>query len=363
MSLPQGPASLGGFAAASWPSGVAMSLAGHFRLRHVGRVSRGIVSILAGLILATATFRGQPQSPAPPTGPAAAKIGGSVTNMFRHLEAPGIENLFALSDRIYSGSSPIGDGAFAALAKLGVKTIITVDGAKPDLEAAARQGIRYIHIPVGYNGISSNSALQLVKAAETFPGPIYVHCHHGKHRGPTAAAIVCEGTAGWSPAIAELWLHTAGTATNYHGLYQTIRMFVPPSPDTLRSVPAHFPSKAEVAGLVDTMVQIDGHMDALKAISKADFRAPPDQPDLSPANESLILWELFREAHRVKLGSEKRGDNFLAELARAESSTGDLHSRLVELEAGRTAEKRATADAAFQSVTRMCASCHKAFRD
>ena len=29
----------------------------------------------------------------------------------------------------------------------------------------------------------------LARAARTLPGPIFVHCHHGMHRGPAAAAV------------------------------------------------------------------------------------------------------------------------------------------------------------------------------
>ena len=57
------------------------------------------------------------------------------------------------------------------------------------------------------------------------PGPLFVHCHHGLHRGPTAAALICEGLRGWSPEQAEKWMTVAGTATNYSGLYRTVREF------------------------------------------------------------------------------------------------------------------------------------------
>jgi hypothetical protein len=55
------------------------------------------------------------------------------------LEAEGIHNLFRVTANLYSGSGPEGEKAFAALAKLGVKTVISVDGAKPDLENAKKQ--------------------------------------------------------------------------------------------------------------------------------------------------------------------------------------------------------------------------------
>src|SRR5579871_6098058 len=58
------------------------------------------------------------------------------------LKAPGIDNFYQLSDRFYSGSAPVGDAAFADLQKRGIKTIITVDGAKPDVDTAQRFGIR-----------------------------------------------------------------------------------------------------------------------------------------------------------------------------------------------------------------------------
>ncbi len=121
------------------------------------------------------------------TSPAVAQTGerGEV----QPLEAAGVHNLFRVSDRVYSGSTPDGDAGFAALERLGVKTIISVDGARPDAEAAARHGIRYVHLPFGYDGIPRDKAVALVRVARDSPGPVYVHCHHGKHRGPAAVAI------------------------------------------------------------------------------------------------------------------------------------------------------------------------------
>jgi protein tyrosine phosphatase (PTP) superfamily phosphohydrolase (DUF442 family) len=107
---------------------------------------------------------------------------------FTRLEISGIHNAFRVTDKVYSGSQPEGDEAFVALAKLGVKTIISVDGSKPDVEAAHKHGLRYIHLPFGYDGVPTNRIVELAKAAETLSGPIFVHCHHGLPRGPTAVA-------------------------------------------------------------------------------------------------------------------------------------------------------------------------------
>jgi protein tyrosine phosphatase (PTP) superfamily phosphohydrolase (DUF442 family) len=105
------------------------------------------------------------------------------------LDLPGVENAYRLSPRLYSGGEPRGEQAFAALKSLGIKTAISVDGATPDAETARRYGIRYVHLPVGYDGISREQAVRIIKAARTLPGPVFVHCHHGKHRGPAAVAV------------------------------------------------------------------------------------------------------------------------------------------------------------------------------
>src|SRR5262245_48501413 len=62
----------------------------------------------------------------------------------------GLENLICVSERIYSGGQPQGEQAFQSLARLGVKTVVSVDGARPDVDAAHRNGLRYVHVPIGY---------------------------------------------------------------------------------------------------------------------------------------------------------------------------------------------------------------------
>src|SRR6185436_3172872 len=101
-----------------------------------------------------------------------------------------LHNLFRVTTNILSGSSPYRDAAFAEIARLGVKTIISVDGTRPDVETARNHGLRYIHLPFGYAGVPTNRVAELVKAARTASGPIYVHCHHGLHRGPAAVAVI-----------------------------------------------------------------------------------------------------------------------------------------------------------------------------
>jgi protein tyrosine phosphatase (PTP) superfamily phosphohydrolase (DUF442 family) len=136
-----------------------------------------------------------------------------------------LHNLFRVTTNIFSGDSPVSDAAFLELAKLGVKTIISVDGSKPDVDSARKHGLRYIHLPFGYDGIPTNRIAELVKAGQSANGPIYVHCHHGLHRGPAAVAILCQASMGWSTNQALAWLKQAGTASDYTGLYRAVEDF------------------------------------------------------------------------------------------------------------------------------------------
>jgi len=93
------------------------------------------------------------------------------------VDLPGIHNAVAYHDGFISGSSPDEDAGIDTLAAMGIKTIITVDGAKPDVAKAAARGIRYIHLPFGYNGFDEARKLKLTRATRDAlaQGPVYIH--------------------------------------------------------------------------------------------------------------------------------------------------------------------------------------------
>lgn len=277
-------------------------------------------------------------------------------------DPPGIHNLFAVGTNVFSGSTPEGDEGFAALAKLGVKTIVSVDGGKPDLERAKKYGMRYVHLPHGYDGISTNLQMQLAKVGETLPGPVYVHCHHGKHRGPTAAAVMCMAKEGWSAAQAEDWLTVAGTATNYAGLYGVVRKYKAPTADQLAKLPSDLPEVAKVSGLTDAMVGVDERWDHLKAVRAAGYKTPKESPDIVPANEAVILWEHYREMQRVP-EAVKHGTAFIDRLKAAEAEAKEAERLLRAFAADPKPEIRAQLDKSFDAIAKTCSSCHKTYRD
>jgi protein tyrosine phosphatase (PTP) superfamily phosphohydrolase (DUF442 family) len=271
------------------------------------------------------------------------------------IQITGIHNAFRVTERIYSGSQPEGDPAFAALARLGVKTIVSVDGGRPDVETARKHGLRYVHLPIGYDGVPTNRVAELAKLTAEVSGPFFVHCHHGLHRGPAAVAILCEVSAGWTTNLAEAWMREAGTAADYPGLYRSAREFKPPTSAQLAAV-KKLPEITKPSSLVEAMLAIDEHFSRLKACEKAGWKTPPGQADISPPHEATMLWEQFREMARTP-DTAKRPDDYRAKLTDAERTADALRKLLRESAAN------IAVDAAFRQATQSCTACHRMYRN
>jgi len=287
--------------------------------------------------------------------------GGRITAPQR-LDTRSIENAFRLSPNLYSGGDPHGVEALTALKALGIKTIISVDGVKPDVETAKRLGMRYVHLPIGYDGVPREQAVRMVKVLKTLPGPVYVHCHHGIHRGPAAAAICGRASEGWSKEQAAEWLEVAGTSADYRGLHDSVRSFVAPSAQELEEVGAELPERSEVPDLVELMVQVDERWDTLKAVQKAGFKPPADHPDLDPTAEALQLLELFRESSRLP-ESKGKGSKFLKEMASAEEAANHLYEAMGKHGTQPSSDALRGLEASFAVAAKSCKSCHVRYRD
>jgi protein tyrosine phosphatase (PTP) superfamily phosphohydrolase (DUF442 family) len=125
--------------------------------------------------------------------------GAAETHFPVPMESDNLAHLLDLGSDLYSGSMPPNADAFAELAAMGVKTVVNVDSASPAVELAEAAGLTYVHIPIGYDGIPEEAALALERVIRDSAKPIYFHCHHGKHRGPAAAAIALRAASDCSP--------------------------------------------------------------------------------------------------------------------------------------------------------------------
>ena len=278
------------------------------------------------------------------------------------LDVAGLQNVFRISDRLFSGGSPADKTSFNALRKLGIQTVLSVDGAKPDTELAHSFGLRYVHIPIGYNGISREQSLQIAKAMRDAPRPIYIHCHHGQHRGPAAAAIArlcADESCAVDDALAVMRI--AGTDPKYSGLFQSVRNFRPQTAAELDALPVELPEVAAVADLTQAMVAIDRTFENLKAARGVQWRAPPDHPELEPAHEALQLVEHYQELLRLA-DAKTRSPEFqtLAKtgLAKAKELKQALHSL-----PGQSKLDEPPAEKLFQQSAAVCRQCHAKLRD
>lgn len=247
---------------------------------------------------------------------------------------PGLGNVFRVTDGVYSGSTPEGVAGFQSLTDLGVRTVISVDGATPDVAAANAVGLRYVHLPIGYDGIAESRVIELAKALRDLPGPVFVHCHHGQHRGPaaTAAAVRCLNP-NFSADIAADFLKRAGTDPKYTGLYAVVARPPPPVDDSR----IEFRPVADVPDLTKRMAEIDEVWDRLK-------KSPTPQ-------DATVLVELFREVRRA---TGQRDEDFHRLLDGAIREAEHLERA--------TRESRGTA-AAVEKLAAACTNCHATFRD
>ncbi len=274
----------------------------------------------------------------------------------RPADLPGLHNVVRYADGLMSGAQPEGDEGFETLASLGVKTIISVDGAKPDVEGAARHGLRYVHLPIGYSGIDPARKAQLARAVHELPGPVYVHCHHGKHRSAGAAAAIAMSLGIGDSATMLERMGVSGTAQNYKGMWACASETTKLSAAQLASAPAEFPSVYRTNGMVDGMVEIDVENDNVKSCERAKWTSPEDHPDMFPAKASAGL---ARSLHAMLDDGETKAKG--EEFGRLMKAAADAASALDgAVKAGQSPEQLS---ALFKQVGQACKDCHSKYRD
>jgi len=272
------------------------------------------------------------------------------------LDVPGVHNIVAYAPGVLSGSVPEGQKGFDSLAAMGIRTVISVDGAMPDLAEAKKHGMRYIHLPIGYDTVPEDRQKALAQALASVDGPVYMHCHHGKHRSAAAASAACIGVGLTTPDEATRRMkELSGTTANYSGLYAAVQAAKPLPKDQLKVDLATLPEVTKVSGLVATMVELDVVFDNLKALNAAEWKVPKDHPDLVPAKEARRTADLFRGLH-----GDAESNAYPADYQQwLNRSIEDADAIARAVDAGDVKE----AALRFQSLGKTCKECHKPYRD
>jgi protein tyrosine phosphatase (PTP) superfamily phosphohydrolase (DUF442 family) len=336
------------------------------------RSALGLGLVGAALALACTSPESEPQDLAvasrpvpPPLGP----LEGTAYDAALRVELPkvdpaedhGLHNVYKLGDEIVSGSEPHGEDAFKKLRELGIRTILSVDGKVPDEALARKYGMHYVHVPIQYSGINEDELTRISKTFREQDGPFYVHCFHGKHRGPAAAAVgrlVLDGVPR-EEALAEMrqW---CGTSQSYEGLYQTIAESGIPSEQETRAYRWDFPAAHPLAGFRAAMIEISRADDNVKYLSRHGWKPTADHPDVDPLNEATKLASAFERADVLHEVAARPAD-FRGWMKDSVDQTRALREAIAAFVAGDGTVE--AADAAYRAVAESCSACHEVYRN
>ncbi len=258
-----------------------------------------------------------------------------------------------ITEDVSFGPVPTGERDFEALAQRGVTMIVSVDAMTPDVAGAAAHGIRTVHIPTRYSGLSDDQHRSLAAALYQAEGPVFVHCHHGVHRAPTAAAaaLIALGTID-TDAGARV-LAAAGTSPSYPGLHACVHEATPMDAEAraeLAEVVLH--EVAPVTGTAGGMATIDHAWDVLAVVRKAGWRVPKDHPDAVPAAEAGLVRDVLRSLIELDV----HDDEYASLMTRAAREAGELEAALV-------ANDAAAAEVAYTALGTTCIGCHQGYRN
>ncbi len=298
---------------------------------------------------------------------ASADAAASESVLPARLASEHLPNPVRVHEKVISGGLPEGDAAFQELADLGIKTIISVDGMTPDVATAAKHGLRYVHLPHGYDGIPGQRIQELAKAVRDLPGPIYIHCHHGKHRSPAAASVACVSAGLISRDLAVPILQLAGTNPGYRGLFEAAQQATPFEDALLAELDVDFKEVQEIPPMAEAMVGVSHISDHLKRIAEAGWKSPANHPDLEPAHEALLLRELFTEMLRTE-EVKQQPDDFPEWLRDSEAAALALETQLGEWKnSQQSSPPPASPPPALamhlDRIVANCKACHVKYRD
>jgi protein tyrosine phosphatase (PTP) superfamily phosphohydrolase (DUF442 family) len=275
---------------------------------------------------------------------------------------PHLPNAHRINEKVICGGQPDGPDGFARLATLGVRTVISVDGIRPNVELAHQYGMRYIHLPFGYDTVPQMRGEEIAKAIDEMPGAIYIHCHHGQHRAPAAVAVACVYNGMLPPEQVDNVLKVFGTGENYAGLWKSARAARPLELQSLSDLKVDFVETAKIPPLADAMVNVDETLDHLKRLQKSGWKATPDQGEVDPSHEALQMTELLHEIARSEAVAGKP-DAFKVRLNDAEQAAEALRTALATVPPSEASPSGESADARFNRLVSSCTACHKDFRN
>jgi protein tyrosine phosphatase (PTP) superfamily phosphohydrolase (DUF442 family) len=134
-----------------------------------------------------------------------------------------LDNWYKLDEDVYRSEQPNREG-FVEIRDHGIKSVLNLRGHHSDEDAAAGLGLVLINVPMSAGGFTEADIVAALKAIESAPKPVVLHCQHGSDRAGVVSAMYRIVFQGWSKedALAEL----LGGGFGFHLQYDNIPRFI-----------------------------------------------------------------------------------------------------------------------------------------
>lgn len=262
-----------------------------------------------------------------------------------------------VADDLFCGPQPRTAQDFAALKAQGIQTVIGLDGVVPNAQLARQAGLKYVHLPVGFNQ-AEQQVPALLATLKSAKGPCYLHCRYGRPRTPAMVAMVAQVRYGWNQAQASEWAKQAGVGESYQGLAASLASFRPPAADAVRQ--AKVPSgPAKTTPLVHTMAALLDDWEPIRKAAAAEFK------DYSPEQlNRLAVHAVGVEKHLRGLTGDAIvsdwGQDFADEMAEAAAAAQALAAACRAAAASGNVEPLPQA---MKAAGSRCGACHTTYRN
>ena len=264
---------------------------------------------------------------------------------------PGAESI-QLDHDIWTGAAPADATAMRTLFDAGIRTVISVD-ALPSPLAPAGVEMRRAHFPVGYDGVSATVQDALLVAWRDCSKPLYIHCHHGHHRGPAAAVTLLRRLGRVNESEGLAMLRACGTSFAYPGLYQSMREATGVSSATLQALEIPLREHHQVGSLTAGMAALDRSWDNVLESQRGGWQRSHRHPDAAPTAETAAVTEHLRAIATMPHTYPPSFDSALARVIEASTRLEAAVARGDFLMAGRLASW----------MDSSCVACHAGHRD